>query len=63
MCSDNNVQMHQECKGLRTCSAVEFGDVILMNPDFPVICTLVSVYLTAFLGESGHIREVKKNSV
>jgi hypothetical protein len=50
--------MHHEYKGLRTCSAVEFGDVILMNPDFAVICTLVSVYLTAFLGESGHMREV-----
>jgi hypothetical protein len=58
MFSDNNIQMHHEYKGLRTCSAVEFGDVILMNPDFAVICTLVSVYLTAFLGESGHMREV-----
>jgi hypothetical protein len=50
--------MHQECKGLRTYSAVEFGADILMNPYFPVICTLVSLYLTAFLGELGHIREV-----
>lgn len=43
---------------VRTCSAVEFGDVILKNPDFPLICTLASVYLAAFFGEPGYIREV-----